>query len=45
MDDAGEGSRATRRQVLGATAGALASGALPGHGAAQTDVDATPARE
>ncbi len=23
MDDAGEGSRATRRQVLGATAGAL----------------------
>ncbi len=45
MDDAGEGSRATRRQVLGATAGALAVGALPRHGAAQTDVDATPARE
>jgi outer membrane protein assembly factor BamB len=35
MDDAGEGSRATRREVLGATAGALAAGALPGRGAAQ----------
>jgi hypothetical protein len=37
MDDAGEGSRATRRQVLGATAGALAVGALPGRGAQATD--------
>ena len=35
MDDAGEGSRATRRQVLGATAGALAVGALPGRSSAQ----------
>ena len=35
MDDAGEGSRATRRQVLGATAGALAVGALPGRSGAQ----------
>jgi outer membrane protein assembly factor BamB len=35
MDDAGEGSRATRRQVLGATAGALAVGALPGRTGAQ----------
>jgi outer membrane protein assembly factor BamB len=35
MDDAGEGSRATRRQVLGATAGALAVGALPGRSRAQ----------
>jgi hypothetical protein len=34
MDDAGEGSRATRRQVLGATAGALAVGALPGRSSA-----------
>jgi len=35
MDDTGEGSRATRRQVLGATAGALATGALPGRSTAQ----------
>jgi outer membrane protein assembly factor BamB len=35
MDDAGEGSRATRRQVLGATASALAVGALPGRTGAQ----------
>ncbi len=35
MDDAGEWSRATRRQVLGATAGALAVGALPGRTGAQ----------
>jgi hypothetical protein len=35
MDDAGEGLRATRRQVLGATAGALAVGALPGRSGAQ----------
>jgi outer membrane protein assembly factor BamB len=35
MDDAGEGSRATRRQVLQATAGALAVGALPGRSSAQ----------
>jgi hypothetical protein len=35
MDDAGEGSRATRRQVLGATAGALAAGTLPGRTGAQ----------
>ena len=31
----GEQSRATRREVLGATAGALAAGALPGRTAAQ----------
>jgi hypothetical protein len=35
MDDAGEGPRATRRQVLGATAGALAVGVLPGRSSAQ----------
>ncbi len=35
MDGAGEGSRATRRQVLEATAGALAAGALPGRSSAQ----------
>ena len=35
MDDAEEGSRATRREVLGATAGALAVGALPGRSTAQ----------
>ena len=34
MDDA-KGSRPTRRQVLGATAGALAAGALPGRTGAQ----------
>jgi hypothetical protein len=45
MDDASEGSRATQRQVLQAAGGVLAVGALPGHGAAQTDMDATPARE
>jgi hypothetical protein len=35
MDDAGEGSRATRQEVLGATASALAVGALPGRSSAQ----------
>jgi len=35
MDDTGEGSRATWRQVLGATAGALAAEALPGRSSAQ----------
>jgi len=35
MDDAGEGSRATRRQVLGATAGALTVRSLSGRGVAQ----------
>ena len=35
MENAGEGSRATRREVLGATAGALAVGALPGRSSAQ----------
>ncbi len=35
MDDAEEGSRPTRREVLGATAGALAVGALPGRSGAQ----------
>jgi hypothetical protein len=35
MDDAGKGSRATRRQVLGATEGALPAGVLSGCTGAQ----------
>ena len=41
MDDAEEGSRATRREVLWATAGALAVGALSGCSGAQQDTGPT----
>ena len=39
MDDTGEGTQATRRELLRATAGALATGVLPGRSGAQQASD------